>query len=94
VITDDEYHLLKRDDRARAGVRQLRWEDVRPNWLPYVLVENPAAVAARVEGLGGRVLIAPNDEIRGGNVALIVDPSGGVFAIQKWPMDESERGAR
>jgi hypothetical protein len=25
---------------------------------------------------------------------LIVDPSGGVFAIQKWPMDESERGAR
>ena len=32
-------------------------------------------------------------EGRGGNVALIADPSGGIFAIQKWQMDESERGA-
>ena len=53
VISGDEYHLLKRDDRARAGVRQLRWEDVRPNWLPYVLVDDPATVVARVDGLGG-----------------------------------------
>ncbi len=92
VISGDQYHLLKRDDRARAGVRQLRWEDVRPNWLPYVLVDDPATVVARVDGLGGRVVIALNEEIRGGNVALIADPSGGIFAIQKWQMDESERG--
>ena len=37
--------------------------------------------------LGGNVLLAPDDNIRKGSVALIADPSGGVFAIQKFPYE-------
>lgn len=86
-----DYTVLRRDGRARAGVRQLPWEEVMPNWLPYVRVADPRAVADRVESLGGRVLIAPADSIRAGSVALIADPSGGVLAVQKWPVTEDER---
>ncbi len=86
-----DYTVLRRDGRARAGVRQLPWEEVMPNWLPYVRVTDPGAIAARVESLGGRVLIAPADSIRAGSVALIADPSGGVIAVQKWPVTEDER---
>ena len=43
---------------------------VEPNWLPFVRVADPTAVAARVAGLGGKVLVAPRPEIRGGTLAL------------------------
>jgi len=89
VIPD--YGVLTKDGEPRAGVRKLPWEQVMPNWLPYVRVDDPAAVAARVEGLGGRVLIAPSDTVRAGSVALIADPSGAAVALQKWPLDDAER---
>ncbi len=31
----------------RAGVVQIPWGDVNPNWVPYIAVEDVAAVAAR-----------------------------------------------
>ncbi len=88
------YHILRTGDRARAGVMEIPFDGVRPNWLPYVRVEDPAAVAARAETLGGNVLIPVRDDIRGGSVALIADPSGGVLAVQRWPVDTIQRGAR
>ena len=83
IGNEKDYHLLVRDDQPRAGVVQIPWDDVKPNWVPYVAVEDVAVVAARVESLGGRLLIAPNPEIREGNAAIIADPSGAVFAIQE-----------
>jgi len=85
-----DYGVLTTGGEARAGVRKLPWEEVMPNWVPYVRVDDPAAVAARVEGLGGRVLVAPADTVRAGTVALIQDPSGAAVAIQKWPVDDAE----
>ncbi len=58
---------------------------VPPNWLPYVLVSDPAALAARVEGLGGRVLLSPKSELRNGSLAIVADPTGAVVALQKFP---------
>ena len=82
-----EYHVLRRD-RARAGLFQLPPEvkDVKPNWLPYVLVDDPAGLAAKVEALGGRVLLAPRPQIRGGSLAIVADPTGAALALQKWPI--------
>ena len=83
VGNDKDYHLLVRDGQPRAGVVQIPWDDVNPNWIPYIAVEDVATVAARVEALGGSLLIAPDPEIREGNTAIIADPSGAVFAIQE-----------
>ena len=30
------YHLLVRDGTPRAGVVQIPWKDVKPNWVPYI----------------------------------------------------------
>ena len=81
------YYVFKKDDAPRGGLLKLPWEGVKPNWLPYVLVDNPAETVDKVQSLGGQVLIAPNKDIRKGSVALIQDPAGAVFAIQKWPIE-------
>ena len=73
---DNSYNLLKKDDRAFAGVVEIPWEDVEPNWLPYVKVDDLEGTISLAENLGG-VLI-----LRLENVAVIADPTGGVFGIQ------------
>lgn len=81
------YFVLK-GARPRAGLFRIpdSSRHVQPNWLPYVLVDDPAALAARVEGLGGRVLLAPKPEFRKGTLAIIADPTGAALALQKWPI--------
>jgi len=84
----EDYVMFQREGRPRAGLIEIEWEGVRPHWLPYIRVRNPAAVAARVESLGGRVVIEPSPDIRGGSVGLILDPTGAAFAIQQWPVEQ------
>lgn len=81
------YYVFKKNDARRGGLLKLPWEGVKPNWLPYVLVDDPGKIANKVQSLGGQVLIAPNKDIRQGSVALIQDPAGAVLAIQKWPIE-------
>jgi predicted enzyme related to lactoylglutathione lyase len=83
-----EYHVMWTGDRPRAGVGRLRLEGVQPNWLPYIRVTDPAAIVARVASLGGRVILAPSDDARGGTLAVVLDPSGAAVALQRWPLDE------
>ncbi len=82
-----EYRVLMRDDRPRAGVNLIPWPEVQPNWLPYIKVDDPAAVARRAEELGGSVLIPPAPDVRNGSAALLLDPTGAAFGIQRWPVD-------
>jgi len=78
VKTDNDhaYHLLDIGNHAYAGVVKLPWEDVEPNWLPYIKVENLDGTMAKAEKLRGVVIL------RLKNIALIADPTGGVFGIQ------------
>jgi predicted enzyme related to lactoylglutathione lyase len=59
---------------------------VRTTWLAYVLVKDPAAQATRAESLGGKVLLAPRQDLRKGSLAIVADPSGAVLALQRWPI--------
>lgn len=78
--------VLGTDGRARATVVKLPWDDVEPNWLPYVAVADLAATLERIDTAGGAVLV--NSRGPGGNdsavaVAIVMDPTGGVFAVQQ-----------
>jgi len=73
---EDFIILLRRGSRAYAGVVNLALEDVEPNWLPYIKVDDLAGTIRQAEKLGGTMLL------RTENVAIIADPSGGVFGIQ------------
>jgi hypothetical protein len=80
-----EYHVLRKV-RSCAGLFQLpSTTDVRPNWLPYVLVDDPATLSARVASLGGRILVPAAPERRKGSLVVIADPGGAPLALQKYP---------
>ena len=80
------YYIMKYDDKPRAGIIKSPWDNVPPNWLPYIRVDDPRMVTDRVPKIGGKVILAPDPEIRNGTVAVIADPTGAALAVQKWPM--------
>ena len=73
---EDFIILLRRSGRAYAGVVKLQWDEVEPNWLPYIKVDDLVGTISKAEKLGGILLL------RTENVAIIADPTGGVFGIQ------------
>lgn len=80
-------YVVLKHGKARAGVFRVpdSEQNVPPNWLPYVFVTDPAALATKVASLGGKILLAPKSELRKGSLAVVADPSGAVFALQKYP---------
>jgi predicted enzyme related to lactoylglutathione lyase len=55
-------------------------QEIPPHWLPYFMVENCAASAAKAEQLGGKVMKEPT-KVPEGTFAVITDPRGAAFAI-------------
>lgn len=88
--TDDmpvDYRLLSTRDRPRAGIRPLPDPAISPTWVSFLQVQDEAAldaILARVETLGGRILVPAIARPRGGSVALVADPSGAGFGLQTW----------
>ena len=82
-----EYRVLWSSGEPRAGILQNPFEKTRSAWIPYVRVDDPAALAERAAKLGGRVIIAPRPEVRDSTLALVLDPSGAPVALQKWSPD-------
>jgi hypothetical protein len=80
------YWVLSSQDRPRAGVLRNPTTVDRSVWLAYVRVADPAAAATRAAQLGGKVLLAPQRDLRNGSLAVIADPTGAVLALQRWPM--------
>lgn len=67
-----------------AGLQRIPADGPRPNWLPTIRVADVEQLAAKVAGLGGRLIMPPQAGIRAGNVAIIADPTGAAFAVQEW----------
>jgi predicted enzyme related to lactoylglutathione lyase len=86
--SDVTYRVLKAGDQPRVGVMANPFEEERPVWVNYIHVEDPAAVTAQVEALGGRIIVAAQPRSIGGIVAFIAGPSGAGVALQTWPLDQ------
>ena len=71
--------------RPRGGVLPAPRADLREAWLPYLLVSDPAPLVARAQSLGGTVLLAPRQDVRRGSLGVVIDPSGAMVALQKYP---------
>jgi len=82
------YKLLLTNGRARAGVVSIPWEDVDPQWIPYVAVENIQATVELIQANGGRILIEPQMDVKSGRVALFADPTGAVMGVQQLEPEE------
>lgn len=80
------YRILKQGDKPRAGILANPFEDLDPVWVSYLRVESPAAITARVEELGGKVIVEARPRALGGEVAFIAGPSEAGIALQTWPL--------
>ncbi len=80
-------HFLWSSGEARAGILHSPFDNARSAWIPYVRVDDPAALTERVTELGGRVVVGPHQDLRHGALAFILDPSGAPLALQKWSPD-------
>ena len=96
--TDDDpesnshYRLLKMGDTPRAGILANPMEGLDPVWVSYLRVADPAAITARVAGLGGRVVVEARPRALGGEVAFIAGPSAAGIALQTWPLKSNQSG--
>lgn len=81
--TGRQYQVMGRDQRPRAAVVESPFAEVSPNWLPYVQVDDVDMVAMDVIKHGGSVLVPPQRDDLDYHVAIVSDPTGGVFAIQE-----------
>jgi uncharacterized protein len=57
---------------------------VKPHWIGYVGVDDVDATAARIERLGGTVLIPPTEVAATSRFAVAADPQAARFALFKW----------
>lgn len=70
-----------------AGALYESTESPHPAWLSYVTVEDADATAAKAKELGANVISEPFDVMTYGRMAVLQDPTGGVFAV--WQPRES-----
>ena len=86
---ENKYHVFEKEGKPRAGVVKIPFEYVKPHWMPYIAVKDPTEIVKKVEQLGGTVYLG-TEGISGNNAAIIADPSGAVFTVQKWPLEKGE----
>lgn len=78
MLTDPsvpEHVYFVSDHNIRAGMVVYSWEDVAPNWLPYIGVKDVVKTIRMAYDAGGNLLI------KSGKSAVIEDPTGAAIGI-------------
>lgn len=76
--------LLDNQERYQSGITKTPFDGLPSQWVPVIRVGEPMDVANRAVSLGGEVIIQPNHPLSNGRIALIKDPVGGIFMVEKW----------
>lgn len=85
--SERQYGVLSVNGKPRAGIILNPFDGAPPVWVNYIRVEDPAAVTAKVESLGGRILVEAQPRAIGGTVAFVAGPTGAGIALQTWPLE-------
>lgn len=81
-----EYTWLTHGGTRRAGLFENPSSGAEPVWLSFFAVDDPVASAARVQALGGSVVLPPSPTLRDNTIAVVTDPAGAILILQKFPM--------
>lgn len=76
--------FLTSHGKSRAGIVPLPQDANRAGWLPYVRVADVNETLKKVTDAGGYIMVAPDEDLLDGNLAIFSDPQGGVLGIVKW----------
>jgi uncharacterized protein len=87
-----EHVLLATQNYARASSNALPAEaaNLHAHWINFIRVLNTAEAVAKVESLGGRVLIQPHADRHGGQIAVVADPAGAPFGLLEWTSNDTK----
>lgn len=76
------YTVLVENDHYRAAIVKIPWEDeIKPQWIPYIAVQDITEILTKAESLGGTILTATDPGIQKNPNAIIGDPQGAVFGV-------------
>jgi predicted enzyme related to lactoylglutathione lyase len=93
LASDDglEHVILSSDDYARASANAMPGDPARrhAHWLNFIRVDHTIDMVAKVQALGGRVLVEPHVDRHGGQVAVVADPAGAPFGLMEWTNSDS-----
>lgn len=82
-MSNGPYTVISRDGKGRGGIMG-KPAPMPTHWLPYVMVDDPDAVAKRVEANGGKVVVPPFDADDVGRITMIADRQGAHLGIIKF----------
>jgi len=85
------YVVVLAGERAQAGMMKIQpeWGEMPPNWGVYFMVEDVNGAVAKIEELGGKVMVPPTPAGDMGKFAVVQDPLGAVFSVMEFngPID-------
>lgn len=78
-----DYTVVKAGEREAGGIMAMpaNAQGMPPAWYSYVTVDNIDAATDRVEALGGKVCVPPQDIPDIGRFSVITDPQGATLAL-------------
>lgn len=86
-IDDKPYWVLNHNERRIAGLINNPINNMSSQWVPYIKVTDPSFIVDKAKKLGALVLLQPQEDVRNSSVAVIADPNGAIFCLQKWPLN-------
>jgi predicted enzyme related to lactoylglutathione lyase len=84
------YTLFLKDGKQVAGVGPTMGGDQPPAWTMYIATDDAQAVAAKVEGANGKVVVPPMDVLDSGRIAVFMDTTGATFGV--WQAGQNPGG--
>ena len=78
------YYIFVKEDQMLAGAIKNPIEGGRSSWMPYIRVADVQSTVGKARSAGASILMEPNQNIRNGTVAVILDPMGAQFTVQEW----------
>lgn len=85
----NDYSYVLSGGQPRAAILPNPIPGLDPTWVSYVRVADTEAITAKVADLGGKVMLPSQANPLGGQLAIIIDPTGAGLVIQTW--DQSMR---
>ncbi len=82
-LNNGNYSYLALNGTPAIGFVKKPDAEIGNTWVNYIKVTDVDATLLKVTAAGGIVLMAPNDKVRNGSVAIIRDPAGAGIVIQE-----------
>jgi predicted enzyme related to lactoylglutathione lyase len=83
-VNNNPYFILKKDDRKLSGAFSNPIEGARSVWVPYIKVNDVKEITELARNEGAHIMLEPDEKVRNGTVAVLMDPTGAQFVIQEY----------